>query len=278
MKACQIVVPLYAELHTLFLESLYLLKEVTDILLVENDPTKSRAQFFEQELDIEYLPYQENNVYRAWNLGVDVSNKKKYKYTIVSSTDIYLNPSIVLKFISALQDRSFVCSYQFFDNPAMHPYLSHQQFQNQIMSFVPFAVRPKAQYDCFAIRNSLLDEIGVFNEECKVYFGDTDFTLRMRERDIEPVQYTSLKVLHMSKTDFSTHTLRQCSVEETTRQLQRDAEVFVSLWDHKWEWANKEAYKYMRIHLTALKLPNCPFNSEEYYNNELLVRAIDQLG
>lgn len=270
-----LVVPLYGDLLPEFETHIQELSSHIDILLVNNDASRTYSHLPNVILNTE------NNVYSAWNLGVRESIRRGYEYTIISGTDVIFPIETVerLDNLVVYHQHPFICTRQLYDMASQinYPRISTLAFPQEAKRSVGDYLERQAHFDCCAIRNEVFEDIGFFDEQFKIYFGDSDFVLRMHFANYSMSSSSNCLSLHMHKQVCSTWSSRQHSLVSLINILEKDSTTFVKRYEKTWDDAQRITWNYMHVNLFAIKTNLEVFDAKQYAEKEFMLRGFDLL-
>lgn len=127
----------------------------------------------------------ENNLSRAWNIGVDVAFKHGADYVLIPNLDVEYNDKTIdnlVKFAERNKDAMLWTSTEVeeFSKPAKR------------------SMKPQSNphFSSFLIDRQLFEHVGEFDETFFSYYGDNDMVRRMILADVIPLRTEASEFLH----------------------------------------------------------------------------------
>jgi len=134
---------------------------------------------------------KENNLAKAWNLGIETAINLKKKYFIICNLDIMFHEKAIGNLLKFAHENPQAL---FWSGTALN---SLVQFNNLDPEFtVGYATNHDQSFSCFLISDQTIKKVGKFYEGFGVYYEDDDYLRRLKLAKLQPLKTGSSLFYH----------------------------------------------------------------------------------
>ena len=281
-------------------------KETLSILKMQSDlgELKYPIVYIANEMDTLWekcLPLREcdelafndqNNLSRAWNIGMNIAKSNGYSHLIILSNDILVSNEILDKLAQIMDEKNLdvISPSELFINTVnkylnknipTSSYLDYKNKHSIVSEKKDYKIRMNIYFSCTVIR--LNREYAPFDENYKIYYSDVDFLLANYYEDFKKNGQIAkvgtcedLFFLHIRDL-ASTISVKSRSIDDIVNDLVSDAEIYYNKYRHDWKAICQFVYIALGLRIESTLTPNGYFDKENFRRFETDFKILDAL-
>lgn len=186
----------------------YASESLFDIIIADNGSTDGSLLYLKSKFpDLIYLDNKTNLGFAEGNnRALNLSIKLGFKYSLLLNTDTIIKENVVQKLFDYLETYDNIAAVQ----PAIYYLNDKNKLWNGEMDFNPILgyTFSKAELPnipkavkwitgcCFLIRNTVLEDVGMFNKRFFLYYEDVELSYRLRSKGYQLNILPNITVFH----------------------------------------------------------------------------------
>lgn len=225
-----------------------------ELIIIDNGSTDGTADLLKTLKAKVITNLSNEGVYKAWNQGITSSIDD---YIVIMNNDILVTPNWLNNLIDFMDNTGYSIA-----GPAMREGKLDYDLIGYSQRFIKACynatrIGELCNFSCVAIKRSVFERIGLFDDRFFVTRGDDDFLLRAKEAGIIPAVTGSSFVHH-----YSELTQRSLIAESLKDFNKRDDEIFYQKWNNirrERTWLEKNTQKFRNHYIRWYEILKCGY-------------------
>lgn len=247
-----------------------------EIIPVINDGNyKEWTKFFDKkEYPIPRIIFNsKNNISSAWNKGIRqiFKDNPEDQYAMVISNDV-LVPAITTQrlFFGCSEKRPLTCASVMYESSLEEG----EEFKKELSDRFILKREPswcnRKTFSCYVIERKFFESSGGFDENFKIYWGDTDFVVRNYGYSYKMETCEDALVCSIGRSSLRSPSEIDSEMEDFLDTITQDADFFFIKWKDSMEGVVHIINKHMSFHFN---MNQKGFDKKQYRHNEEKARV-----
>lgn len=206
------------------------------LILIDNNDDEGGVKWAKKYCETKKIPcitqkFSGMNLSKAWNVGVKKAQAADAKFIAVINSDVVVYKDWWLKFDEMFGNDTDGKIWMATPNGSRLEKPIDWEYQAE-RALANTTIQPTSQRGWFMVFRALTFDpvvgVGLFDEQFKLWYGDTDMWIRLQNKQRMPVVLHSVFIHH-----YESKTLNALSAEEKDALIDQDTKLFHDKWDPK---------------------------------------------